>query len=204
MNNWTDFNDAQFQSSFTLIPKGTVAPVRMTIKPGGYDDASRGWNGGYATQSADTGSVYLAAEFVILDGPFARRKIWGNIGLFSQKGPAWADMGRSFIRAMLNSARNVGPNDTSAAAIAARRVTGFQDLDGIEFIARIDQEKNGRGEWRNAIKTPIEPDHPDYAAARATTGTPSSLVSVAPPVPLEMTPRSITATPAMRKPLWAQ
>ncbi|MBF0171639.1 MAG: hypothetical protein HQK87_11255, partial [Nitrospinae bacterium] len=58
--NWTDFNDADSQSSYDLIPKGTIAPVRMTIKPGGYDDSNRGWTGGYTTRNAETGSVYLS------------------------------------------------------------------------------------------------------------------------------------------------
>ena len=30
-----DFNSAAEQSSYDLIPKGTVVRVRMTIKPGG-------------------------------------------------------------------------------------------------------------------------------------------------------------------------
>ena len=32
--NWNDFNDAEQQQGFDLIPKGTLVPVRMTIKPG--------------------------------------------------------------------------------------------------------------------------------------------------------------------------
>ena len=49
MSAWNDFNDAEQQQTFDLIPKGTVAKVRMTIKPGGYDDPNQGWTGGYAT-----------------------------------------------------------------------------------------------------------------------------------------------------------
>ena len=48
--NWNDFNDAEQQQGFDLIPKGTIVPVRMTIKPGGHDDPSQNWTGGYATQ----------------------------------------------------------------------------------------------------------------------------------------------------------
>ncbi len=59
MSAWNDFNDAEQQQSFALIPKGTVARVRMTIKPGGHDDVSKGWTGGYATQSIETGSIFL-------------------------------------------------------------------------------------------------------------------------------------------------
>ena len=40
---WNDFNSADDQSGFDVIPKGTLAKVRMTIKPGGHDDASQGW-----------------------------------------------------------------------------------------------------------------------------------------------------------------
>jgi Flp pilus assembly protein TadG len=161
--NWADFNDAESQQSgFDLIPKGTVVPVRMTIKPGGHDDHSQGWTGGYATQSFETGAVYLAGEFIVTAGPFAKRKMWSNVGLFSQKGPTWGQMGRTFIRAALNSARNVLPQDNSAQAAAARRINGFSDLDGIEFVVHVDVEKDNRGDDRNVIKTVVEPDHKDY------------------------------------------
>lgn len=163
--NWNDFNDADSQmGGFDLIPKNTLVPVRMTIKPGGYDDPEQGWTGGYATESFETGSVYLACEFVVTDGQYAKRKMWSNIGLLSRKGPAWGQMGRAFIRAALNSARNVHPTDASPQAATARRIHSFQDLDGLEFLARVDIEKDAKGQDRNVIKVAIEPDHPQYAA----------------------------------------
>ncbi len=92
---WSDFNDANSQQGeFNLIPKGTQALVRLAIKPGGHDNASKGWTGGYATASDETGAVFLSCEFVLLTGPFAKRKIWSNVGLHSNKGPTWAQMGR--------------------------------------------------------------------------------------------------------------
>lgn len=144
-NPWQDFNDAEQQQGFDLIPKGTLVPVRMTLKPGGYDDPSQGWVGGYASESFETGSVYLAAEFVVTGGEHAKRKLWSNVGLHSPKGPTWAQMGRSFVRAALNSARNIHPQDTSPQAVAARRIQGFHELDGLEFIARIDVERDPKG-----------------------------------------------------------
>jgi hypothetical protein len=162
MSTWNDFNDAEQQSTFDLIPKGTVVKMRMTIKPGGYDDCEQGWTGGYATQSYDTGSVYLACEFVVLEGPFNKRKMWTNIGLHSSKGPNWSNMGRSFIRSALNSARGVNPQDNSPAAAAARRIKGFEELDGLEFVARVDIEKDARGDLRNIVRCAVEPDQADY------------------------------------------
>ena len=163
-SNWNDFNDADAQQSgFDVIPKGATVPVRMTLKPGGFDDHSQGWSGGYATQSFETGAVYLACEFVVTAGEYAKRKMWSNIGLYSAKGPTWGQMGRSFIRGALNSARNVHPKDETPQASAARRIESFADLDGLEFIARVDIEKDAKGADRNVVKMALEPDHPDYA-----------------------------------------
>ncbi len=70
-----DFNNSENQSNFDLIPNGTLAKVRMSIKPGGYDDQNQGWVGGYATRNEATGSIYLSCEFVILEGEYAKRKV---------------------------------------------------------------------------------------------------------------------------------
>ena len=106
--------------------------------------------------------MYLAGEFIVTAGSLAKRKMWSNVGLLSQKGPTWGQMGRTFIRAALNSARNVLPQDNSAQAAAARRINGFSDLAGIEFVVRVDIEKDNRGDDRNVIKTVVEPAHTDY------------------------------------------
>jgi hypothetical protein len=158
---WTDFNSAQDNAN--LIPKGTVAKVRLTIRPGGFDDPSQGWTGGYATR-ATSGAVYLNGEFTVLEGPYARRKIFTLIGLHSPKGPDWANMGRSLIRGMLNSARGISAKDLSPQAQAARRISGFADLDGLAFVARIDVGGDTNGEDKNEIRSAVTPDHRDYAA----------------------------------------
>lgn len=207
-NNWNDFNDADAQQgAFDLIPKGTLVPVRMTIKPGGHDDPAQGWTGGYATQSFDTGAVYLACEFVVTGGPFAKRKMWSNVGLHSSKGPTWGQMGRSFIRAALNSARNVHPQDNSPQAAAARRIQGFHELDGLEFLARVDIEKDGKGQDRNVVKVAVEPDHPDYAKLMGvppkTTGGGTSGAPAQPAAPAYQAAPTQRA-PVTGKPSWAQ
>jgi hypothetical protein len=38
MSVWKDFGSAEDQQTFDIIPRGTIARVRMTIKPGGYND----------------------------------------------------------------------------------------------------------------------------------------------------------------------
>ena len=162
---WFDYNDAKQNAN--LIPKGTLAKVRLTIRPGGYDDPAQGWTGGYATRGS-TGAVYLSGEFTVLEGPYARRKIFSLIGLMSPKGPDWANMGRSLIRGMLNSARGISDKDSSPQAQAARRIAGFADLDGLEFVARIDIGSDTNGEDKNEIRAAVTPDHRDYAALMGT------------------------------------
>lgn len=83
---WKNFNSADDQSGFDVIPKGTLAKVRMTIKPGGHDDASQGRTGGRTIRSNTTGPVCMSCEFVVLKDKYVRRKIWSIIGLYSPKG----------------------------------------------------------------------------------------------------------------------
>jgi len=162
MATWNDYNDAK--SNPNLIPKGTLAKVRLSIRPGGFDDAGQGWTGGYATRGS-TGAVYLNGEFTVLEGPYAKRKIWTLIGLYSPKGPEWANMGRSLIRGMLNSARGLSDKDVSPQAQAARRISGFADLDGLEFVARIDIGTDTNGDDKNEVRSAVTPNHKDYAQA---------------------------------------
>jgi len=213
MSAWNDFNDADGQSSFDLIPKGTVVPVRMTIRPGGFDDPAQGWSGGYATRNDATGSVYLNVEFVILEGEYARRKVWSLIGLHSPKGPEWGNMGRSFIRGILNSAHGLSDKDNSPQAQAARRINGFADLDGIEFLARVDTGKDANGELRNEIRFAVTPDHRDWQAfmeagntwrPRAVQAAPAAQPQAA-PAGQSTQAQPVTAAPANpNRPAWAR
>jgi hypothetical protein len=188
-----DFNNSENQSNFDLIPNGTLAKVRMSIKPGGYDDQNQGWVGGYATRNEATGSIYLSCEFVILEGEYAKRKVWGILGLHSNKGPEWGNMGRSFIKAILNSARGFSESDNSPAAQSARKINGIGDLDGIEFVAKITTKKDQNEELRNEIRFAITPDNKDYKAIMGSIAAPMAKTSV-----------NQAPAPAANRPAWAR
>ena len=198
MGSWYDFNDAQSNSN--LIPKGTLAKVRLTIRPGGFDDASQGWTGGYPTRGS-TGAVYLNGEFTVTEGQYARRKIFTLIGLYSSKGPDWANMGRSMIRGMLNTARGISDKDQSPQAQAARRINGLGDLDGIEFLARIDVGTGASGGDKNEIRSAVTPDHRDYAQHMGLSALPGhhSPAQTAPQQPVQQQPASLVPG----RPSWA-
>lgn len=158
-----DYNDAEPQGNFDLIPKGTIARVVLKIKPGGYRDASRGWTDGYATRNEKTGSVYLSCDFTLMEGPYQGQKVWGFIGLYSAKNDIWATLNRSFVRAILNSARGFREEEDTPQAVAARRIQSFAELDGLEFVARIDEEQDKEtGKLKNVIKVALTPDHKAY------------------------------------------
>lgn len=190
---WNNFNDAEEQTSGDVIPHKTLAKVRMKIRPGSHDDPAKGWTGGYATRSDNTGAVYLDAEYTIIGGKYNKRKVWSLIGLESPKGPKWGQMGRSFIRAALESARGIRPQDASETAMKARQINGLADLDGLEFVAQIDVEKADEGSEygdKNKINTIIPVTHKDYAA----------LMSGTEPAPAATAPANNTSS----APAWAQ
>ena len=161
---WNDFNDA----NDNLIPKGSLAKMVLSIRPGGFDDPAQGWTGGWAKQGR-TGSVYLDVEYTVLEGPYAKRKIWSMIGLYSPKGPDWANSGRNFVRKLLNSARGIGDSDQSPAAQQARKISSFDELQGLVFAARIDFSTDVNGDDKNDIRTVITPGHQDYTSIMGVT-----------------------------------
>lgn len=183
---WMDFSTAEEQSSSDIIPHKTPVKVRMKIRPGSYDDPSKGWTGGYATRSDKTGAVYLDCEFTVMGGKYNKRKVWSNIGLHSPKGPKWESMGRSFIRAALESARNIRPADSSDASLKARQIGGFADLDGLEFAAFVEVQKpderqaaQGYNDDKNVIQTVIPVTHKDYSALMSGQGAAESAPHIA-------------------------
>ncbi|XCA33334.1 MAG: hypothetical protein ABS808_00370 [Wolbachia endosymbiont of Polyergus mexicanus] len=148
----TDFNTAKSQSN--LIPKGTTVKVKMTIKPGGYEC--------WLTKSPTTGSIYLNAEFTVIEGPYARHKIYQAIGIKSGKAEGaedvWGEMGRSMLRSILESARNIHPHDTSEKAVVARKINSIADFNGLEFTAKVGIEADSRYGDRNRITAVVTPE----------------------------------------------
>ncbi len=60
---------------------------------------------------------------------------------------------------------------TPPEAQAARRISGFADLDGLEFVAKIDVGTDTNGEDKNEIRSAVTPDHKEYAAGHGDGGT---------------------------------
>jgi hypothetical protein len=160
-----DYTDAPEQRGNELIPADTIATVQLTIRPGGAGE------GGLLKRSKDGGCEMIDAEFVVVDGPHAKRKLWENLVISgTTDGHAKAaEIARGRLRAMLESARGIKPGDTSVDARKARTAE-LGDFDGLRFIARIGIEKgrqknDGTGDSypdRNIIAAVITPDRKDW------------------------------------------
>lgn len=160
MSKWTNFNDAEEQMSYELIPHKTIAKVRLLIKKGNH--VTDEFTDGYATLSKAGTSIYLACEFVILSGEFEHRKVWSNIGLHSDNSPKYGEIGRSTIKAILDSAHSLHPADRSPEAEKQRTIKSFADIHGLACLAEITINDKGDMPPRNEIKTFITPANPIY------------------------------------------
>jgi hypothetical protein len=153
MSKWNNFNDAEDQMSYELIPHKTIAKVRLLIKKGNH--VTKEWPDGYATKSKSGTSIYLACEY-------KNRKVWNNIGLHSDNSPLYEEIGRSMIRAILNSANSLHSKDKSPEAEKQRQIKSFADLDNLVCLAEITINDKGY-KPRNEIKTILTPDHAEYS-----------------------------------------
>src|SRR5215472_14776090 len=132
-----DYTDAP-PPQFELIPQDTIATVSTHIRPGGVGED------GMLKRNKAGDAEMLDLEFTVLDGTYKGRKFWHNLLLVGtsdgQKRMAAGNLG--VLKAILDSALGLMPNDVSAEARAARTV-GIKAFEGMSFIAKIGEEKGG-------------------------------------------------------------
>jgi hypothetical protein len=167
-----DLNDAQPQMApqGDIIPDGTFAKVRMTIRPGGLN-GSTPMDAGLLKASQSSDARMLDCEFTVVDGPHARRKFWQNFtvagGKLDEKGASkgW-NISKSVLRAMIDSALSLNTEDMSPATKQKRVIQGLKQLDGIVFAARIMVEPASNPQYRdvNKIANVVLPGEPQYQA----------------------------------------
>jgi hypothetical protein len=152
-----NFNNDGEQRAFDVVPDNTLCTVQMTIRPGGA--GLDGW----LTRAKDGQSSHLNCEFVVVDGSHAKRKFWTRLTVEGENHAEAVERSRETLRAMLESARGIRPDDKSAEAQAARSPKSWADFDGLRFVVRIGVEppKNGY-DAKNVIKKVITPDRQEW------------------------------------------
>ena len=151
-----DFNDAEQQQEYALIPPNTFAKARLVLKPGNhYADPM-------LTGSKAGDSSYLNVEYIVLEGQYAKRKVFDKIGISGND--IWINMGKARVRAILESAKNISPKDMSEAAMSARKINSFEELNNMDVIIKIgiESDRNGVYQDKNKIVAIITPDHQFY------------------------------------------
>jgi hypothetical protein len=159
-----DYTDAPPPQS-ELIPQGTIATVVLHIRAGSVGED------GMLKRSKDGGCEMLDCEFVVADGQHKGRKFWERwIVEGTTSGHAKSiEINRSTLKAILDSALGLKPDDISPQARAARTVS-LKQFEGMTFIARIGVEQgslknDGSGEkWpdKNILAGVITPDKKDW------------------------------------------
>ena len=145
-----DFNNVP---EYELIPNGTFARARLCLKAG--NDPENHW-----LTISKNGSKYLNCEFVILEGPYAKRKIYHKIGI--EGNLTWVEICRRFIKNLLESANAISRKDKSDKAQAARQLEDWSDLDGLEVLIQIGVEEGGEYEPKNKVQSVITAEHQVY------------------------------------------
>ncbi|GHT97580.1 hypothetical protein FACS1894126_1890 [Alphaproteobacteria bacterium] len=151
-----DFNTAEAQTEFALIPEGTIAKAILVVKSGNdFSDP-------FLTRSKNSDSAYLDCEYAVIEGRYAKRRIFDKIGV--EGSDAWINIGRTKIRAILESAKNINPKDASEVAAEARKIKSFDDLNRLEVVIKIGIEidKGGVYKDKNRVVSIITPDNSAY------------------------------------------
>ncbi|GGO15921.1 hypothetical protein GCM10007972_24510 [Iodidimonas muriae] len=177
-----DMNDAEPQRTGELIPDGTFAKVAMTIRKGGVDGEAE-IDKGLLKASATSDALMLDCEFTVTEGPHVRRKFWQMFtvqgGKVDENGVSigWK-ISKASLRAMIDSALGLDPEDMSEAAKAKRMLRGLADLDGIAFVAKIKVEPStnpsyGDSNRLDRVVLPTEPEWKKVTAGEAVPPSPS-------------------------------
>ena len=159
-----DYSEAP-PPQFEMIPHGTTTTFVIHIRAGDVGED------GLLTRSKDGGCEMLVSELAIVDGPYKGRKLferWILAGTTDGHAKS-ADINRSTLKAILDSALGLKPDDLSPQARAARTVD-LKQFEGMSFIGRIGIEKgrprnDGSGEnWpdKNVLAAVITPDKKDW------------------------------------------
>ena len=150
--------------------------MQLTIRSGGAGEE------GLLKRSAKGDCEMLDCEFIVVDGPYAKRKFWERMilsGVTDGHAKA-ADVSRSSCGRILKSARGIKPDDLSPQARAAR-TANLGDFDGLRFIAKIGIEKgkpknDGSGDNyadKNILAAVITPDKKDWHAVEQSPASPN-------------------------------
>jgi hypothetical protein len=199
-----NLNDAPPQRDFTPIPEA-VYPVTIQVKPGaaGPDNT--------LTRSQDGSCEMLVFDAIVDEGEHKSARIFERavISGTTEGHHTAAEISLGKLRAMVESARGIRPDDKSPEALAARSLNSFVDLHGLRCLARVgivperkDPKTGQIYAAKNVIREFITPDRVDWRQLTQYPQSPPPDGGATPP-PGSNGPTP-TAPAALERPAWAQ
>ena len=182
---------------YGLLPAG-VYQLKVEVVSGG-----RGPDG-TLTLAKNGCTMHVQLVYTVNAGDYRNRKIWDYLTVTLDEHAVVLDehgnplppleaakkldklrtavrMGRSKIKALINSARGLNPDDKSAATEARRSIESHDDLNGMIFWADVGVRAGSGGYGpSNFVDYIVQPGDPDYPKAAAQEA-PSMAVVLAPP-----------------------
>jgi hypothetical protein len=146
----------------------------------------------------------LDVEYTVVEGPHAKRKFYGYpLVKGTTEGQLKAvDITMRLLRAILDSAFYLDPNDESPEASSKRHVN-FRDFDGIRFLAEIGIERSRDSAYpdKNVLLRAITRDLPLWGGRPPIEQSPAVRASQ-PPTSASVN-ATTTAPVPIEKPKWA-
>lgn len=161
-----DFNNAELQGSGGAgpIPEDSNILFKMTIRP-----PRAGKEGTFHNLfcKSGKGNEFIDVEFEACGANFAGRKVWQNFTLAGSEQATAISM--RTLRAIIESARGIRPDDNSPQATAGRQITDWADFNSMTFLAKVgavaeQNQKDGKWYVNNTIKKIVTPDMAEYEA----------------------------------------
>jgi len=155
------------QMERTLIPAGTVCRAIIAVKMGDVEIPEFG-SGQWFKRSATTSAKWMELEFTVVGGEHDKRKFWEKIFVDGDKMsernvPVAKEIGLRTMRSIIESARNINPDDTTPNAQQARQLNSIEDLNNMQLCIKIGIEKGTNGYAdRNRLIAPITPNQTGY------------------------------------------
>ena len=193
--NFFDLNTAGEQKSFDVIPAGTVVTAQLGLRPGNVGED------GWLKNSSKGDSEGLDCECIVIEPEqYAKKKFreWFTIRGTTEGHTEAGNISQRKIRAIVESALGIRPDDNSEAARAARQMKSWGDLNNIRFVCKLGV-RPAQGDYpaKNTIQEIITPDRVAYKKPAQVGG--SAPASAAPTSSAPASPPANTVA----RPQWA-
>lgn len=168
--NFNDVTPDTTSGEFELIPTNTVARATLQLEGGDIEITEFGRGNFFKASQGGGRAKWMPLVFTIVGGNFNGRKVWHRLFVDGDKmsernQPIAKEIGMRTMRSIIESARNIKPDDTSPNAQQLRNLNSIEDLNGMELCIKIGIEKGTNGYAdRNRLVAPLTPNQTGYIA----------------------------------------